>query len=193
MKHLYLILFLLVFVPVSCSNNLSPREFIQWVEDEDNGLRARQDTPHASYVAQYEPALYKAIKTSSTTAPGPGQLRSQQENYADMHHFLLKVRPKKGSNDEISKFLAYQLKDHIQFIRGQDTLNRTVMYHLEGSGGMTPYYRILLAFPKENHSGDLQLLINGNKMDPGRVKFNFSASALTNIPELETENENDRL
>jgi len=191
MRHLYPIVFILLFIAVSCSNNLNPREFIQWVEDEHNGLRIKQNTPDASYVVQYEPAVYKALKASPTTNPAREQLNKQQEQYAGFHHFLLKVKPNGHPPDKISKFLAYRLKDHIRFIRGRDTLSRTVMYHLEGSGSVTPYYRILIAYPRKDHSGDLQLLINRNKMDPRQVKFTFSSADLTNIPEIKTENEKE--
>ncbi|MCF8231365.1 MAG: hypothetical protein K9J27_04180 [Bacteroidales bacterium] len=183
---------LVLGILASCSGNLGPREYLQWVENEDNGLRVRQATTEATYSLQYEPAEYKALKSMERDAINQTNLMANEKRFSSLHHFLLKIRPKKhqfDSDDALIEYLAYELEDNIQFIRGRDTLKRTVMYHLESPTGVKPYYHILLAYPRTDSQEDLKLKIKNNRLDTNEVKFVFSRSLLNNLPGIKIGNE----
>ena len=188
MKKLYTLAIAAVLIFFSCSRPLGPVDYIGWVEDRDNGLKQSHSTPNALYVLQYEPPAYKALKTLSPSEVTRSRLRAEQEKYQEMHYFMLKVKPhnKPADNRKISKYLAYTLKDKLQFIRGQDTLDRTVMYHLESSAGVRPFYRILLAYPRKTGRDNLELIIRKNLLDDRRVHFTVEKSVLNGIPKIQT-------
>lgn len=180
---------ILLGVLASCSGDMKPREYIDWVEDGGNGLKAKKNTGSVSYILQYEPAEYKALKSAKPETINKTRLAANREKFSSLHHFLLKVKPKahKFESDEaLIEYLAYGLEDKIRFIRGQDTLKRTVMYHMETPAGVKPYYNILLAYPRTESQADLELIIKSNKLDTNTVNFGFSRSALSGLPQIDT-------
>ena len=189
MKRFYLLIIATLLTFFSCSDQLKPVEYMTWIEDQDNGLKISQSTSDASYILQYEPPAYKALKSLGPSKATRSRLKGEQEKYQEMHHFLLKIKPKKESrrDSDVPKYLAYSLKDELEFIRGKDTLRRTVMYHLESSSGVRPYYRILLAYPRNSANENLELIINSNRIDDQSVHFAIPGSVLSDIPEVQTE------
>lgn len=173
----------------SCSGDMKPGKYIDWVEDEGNGLKAEKTTGAASYVLQYEPAEYKALKSTKPETINKTRLAASREKFSSLHHFLLKVKPKAHrfeSDEALIEYLAYGLEDKIRFIRGQDTLKRTVMYHMESPAGIKPYYNILLAYPRSESQADIELKIKSNKLDANAVNFVISRSALSDLPQIDT-------
>lgn len=176
----------------SCINKLNPDEYIEWVENESNGLRTKKNTAAATYVLQYEPAEYKALRNLQPETFSKSRLQAVREKYESLHHFVLKIKPKikEVLNDKsIPEYLAYSFEDHIQFIRGSDTLDRNIMYHLESSAGIKPYYNILLAYPKAGRKSDLTLHISKNKLDSNSVQFAFKQDAFDHIPAIKVSKE----
>jgi hypothetical protein len=180
-----LTIFILTVLFYSCSGNLSNEEYISWVENEQNGLKIKRSSAAAEYILQYEPSFYKALSFSQY---GKGEgLRKAKEQFEDLNHFMLKVNPKASAftkEAELSRFLAYDLREKIRFTEGADTLDKTVMYHLESSGGISPYHRIMLAFPKAGATATLKLIIEPNKMDSGRQEFLLGKSALNKLKSI---------
>jgi hypothetical protein len=189
MKKLYTLAIGTLLIFFSCSRPLGPVDYIGWVEDRENGLKHTQSTPHASYVLQYEPPAYKALKSLSPEEVTRSKLRIEQEKYQEMHYFMLKIKPHNEPEDEqdLSRYLAYKLKDKLQFVRGRDTIDRTVMYHLESSAGVRPFYRILLAYHRKAEKDNLELVIQRNPLDDRRIHFTIEKSALSNIPRIQTD------
>jgi hypothetical protein len=156
---------------------------MQWVQKEGNGLRHKRTTQNADYILQYEPAAYKALSTPENTYRSAGNTEDQAKKYDAMHHFMLKVRPQTPLNlndKSLTEFLAYHLDDHVRFVSGRDTLKQTVMYHLESAGSITPYHRILLAYPKmDKELSSLKILINSNRFDQKSLEFTIPQQALS--------------
>ena len=193
MKNTFLsLLIIAVFGLSACTTELKPDNYIKWVEDEENGLKSKKATTAATYVLQYEPAEYKALRSLQPEAFSKSRLKAGREKYKSMHHFVLKVKPKQdftGKDQSIMEYLAYGLEEHIRFIRGNDTLERNIMYHLESSAGVKPYYNILLAYPKTERKAELALHISENKLDSNSVRFAFTRDALDDIPTIKISNE----
>jgi len=191
-NHFTAILVLITLIVSSCSNKMSPGEYIDWIEDEDNGLRVSKETNAASYTLQYETADYKALLSMGPENVSKTNLMAGREKFVSMHHFLLQIKPKSqkvNGNQSFTEYLAYNLEEHIRFIRGEDTLKRTVMYHLESPAGVQPHYNILLAYPRKQKRADLQINIKSNKMDKNKVEFVVSEGALSDLPQIDIVNE----
>jgi len=193
MKNTFLSLLIIAIIGLSaCTDELKPDDYIKWVENENNGLRSKKATTAATYVLQYEPAEYKALKRLQQSTLSKARLINGKEKYKSMHHFVLKVKPEEnftGKDKSIMEYLAYDFEEHILFIRGNDTLDRNIMYHLESSAGVKPYYNILLAYPKTDRKVDLELQISKNKLDSNSVQFALNREALVDIPAIKMSNE----
>lgn len=111
-------------------------------------------------------------------------MRAMSEQFEDLHYFLLKVKTNKVSfrdDKAITQYLAYGMRNKIRFSEGADTVDQTVMYHLESSGGLTPYHRILVAFPKAMNSGNLQFIIDSGEFEQKKQVFAFDKSVLKRL------------
>lgn len=169
-----IILIVLITAFAACSGSMDRSGYVKWIEDTANGLKIKRSTPSAEYILQYEPAYFKALKMSENEKAA--DLSEISKQFDDLHHFLLKVRTVDVAfqdDKEIAQYLAYDLRKNIRFVEGADTIKQTVMYHLESSGGITPYQRILVAFPKAETTRKLQFIIEPGKLEPEKLVFTF--------------------
>lgn len=169
-----IILIAIITAFAACSGNFDRSDYVQWIENTDNGLLINRSTSSAEYILQYEPALYKALRISENEQAADLSEISMQ--FSDLHHFLLKVRTVDVAfqdDKEIAQYLAYELRKNIRFVEGADTIKQTVMYHLESSGSVTPYHRILIAFPKLKKKGNLKFIIDPGKLERDKLVFTF--------------------
>lgn len=179
-------------VAASCTRELKPDEYIRWIENSDNDLKQKSTTAAASYTIQYEPTIYKALKAMDADKLKAMKLNKKKQQFSSLHHFLLQVQPNSEAmkNRELTEYLAYDFVDKLRFIRGADTLDRTVMYHLETPAGIRPFYNILLAYPKKQSQEDLTILIQPGRLDSQPVRFTFSRKVLQQVPQLQYKQNN---
>ncbi len=182
-KWIFISYVFFLFALAGCDEKVTIQEYVQWVEDNDNGFNKAQYTANADYVLQYEPGMYRALKKSAQTGSFSDFDNLQNSGNSSMHHFLLKVKPKSSetaTDKSIVEFLAHHMDNRIQFVNGTDTLKRTIMYHLESSPGITPFHRILLAYPETGEKQDLKALtlrIKSNPLEPDNLQFTISQNA----------------
>ncbi len=181
----YLSFIILVFIFNACSSDLSPGEYISWIEDQDNGLLVKKEAAGVNYQLQYEPAAYKALKRVNPDKFSKATYQSMKERYKPMHHFLLKVsavEEQRKTGEALPKYLAYDFQEYFRFIQDEDTIKKTVMYHLESSAGVSPWYKILLAYPKKSNTERLKLEILKNELHSKNLGFSFETANYRKAP-----------
>ncbi len=179
-------LYAILITLAACSLNFDRADYVKWITDTDNGLLIERSTASAEYLLQYEPAFFKAIRTSENGEPVALSKISKQ--YDDLHHFLLKVSPNDNTfqnEQKKNQYLAYGLRRDIRFVEGTDTITETVMYHLESSGSITPYHRILVAFPKAKTTEKLQFIIDPGKLESEKRVFTFNKGAFQKLEAIQ--------
>lgn len=173
---------------ISCSSEeLSPREYIQWVEDRDNGLYKEKSISEVKYAIQYKPIAYIVLKTNDHITMT--EFNKKHAEYENLEYFNLfidsRVTDKKKDkeyNSNLTQFYSFDIQKHLFIVESQDTL-RCLFAHHDASFGIRPFEKFILAFPKRKEHSGLNLILN-DKISDQQVQFNIGEKALTHLPEI---------
>jgi hypothetical protein len=178
---------------------LSPKDYVAWCENPDNGLIKEFVQNDLKLTCQYNTSAYSVLKQSDPNALNEAEINENIEEISDLVHFKLKfentatgnfLRDNYTTAEEFnvrSTYLSYDIRTDLKLINGTDT-SICVLNHHERTYGNTPYETILLSFQKptttNDAQNDLELIFNDQVFGLGRVKFFFSKDDLASIPEL---------
>lgn len=195
-------IFILVFglsILMSCTNNLSPKKYVNWVDNSEHGLIKTVENQKSILTCKYTPAEYTILKQFKPNEPiNEMDFAEQLEEVKDMYHFIFRFENKDGSNiikdnyttgeqfQTKSMYLSYDIRLDLKLVQGKDTTMCALNHH-ERTYNNTPYEQILLAFPKVNDN-DITLIFNDRVFGFNRTKFFFSKETLNDIPKLDLNN-----
>ncbi|MGV6862280.1 MAG: hypothetical protein ACWA41_10940 [Putridiphycobacter sp.] len=190
------ILVLGLFFITGCNNNLSPKKYVNWVDDPENGLIKTAETQKSKLTCTYTPAEYTILKQFKPDEPIDEKTFTEQlEGVKDMYHFVFRFENKDGSNlikdnyttqeqfQTKSMYLSYDIRSDLKLVQGTDTTMCALNHH-ERTYSNTPYEQILLAFPKVNDN-DITLIFNDRVFGFNRTKFFFSKETINSVPQLD--------
>lgn len=194
MKKLVLVVFLIPLL--SCSTKeLSPLDFIKWVESEDNGLIYKKRIGGLIYELQYKPVDYVALKELNKEVVNNQELENVKKNYDELDHFNLKISRVEGGTEvlrhDISSESEYQQRIHyfsfeaqkdFFLIGGGDTIS-CALYHFERSYDLAPFCNIVLGFPKlKNEGSDMIISFLDRGFGTGIINMQIQLKDINNIP-----------
>lgn len=183
---------------LSCSKPLEPTQYIQWIEDPENGLLQRIEREGVTYGLQYTPSEYLVLQSSENENLSVESVEEGKKNYESHLHFTLRIRPEKGkamslpatslNSGEPTDEAAYLLSgftEDIYIKAGSDSLP-CLMSHLEQSFGASPDYTFQLMFPKPRDfpREDLVIVFNDRLFKGETITFDFPSSSIKSTPTL---------
>ncbi|MCU0436195.1 MAG: hypothetical protein MUC87_22250 [Bacteroidia bacterium] len=200
------ILFFLTALPAvvlkTCSTSavpeLSPAEYISWVEDAENGLHQEKTIGALRFSMQYKPADYVVLQDVKRTNFSSPEWDSLTKEVSDMQYYTLQIGTADGKditrfnlgNDQEyyarQEYLSAGMQKDIQLVDGTDTLN-CLMYHYERTYGISPDAKVVLAFDNKAPKTALQnktLILNDNHFGTGIIMLSIDAGSLRSIPQL---------
>lgn len=180
--------------------NLSPDQYMAYVDDKDNGLAVSRTLNNIVFSAKYEPVAYKAIRELKDLDSSLTQKNYQamEANFKDYCYFIFRIGSSSGSKNPF-KALARTQEDYAKIFRYTQTAMQRdfylesdgktlpcVMYHMEGDHNMLNYSLISLGFESKNidPAKDLTLVYNDQVFECGPVKFTITQQAQTNLPHI---------
>jgi len=174
---------------------LSPIEYVHWVEDAHNGLRVKKQQGSFIYELQYQPLEYLVALQERKEELEKSVLEKEIEERDGFEYFTLKISTIRGkglSSDEkiiiANKewyFLSGMQKD-ITMLCGDDTI-KCAMLHVELSNNFIPYDQCLLAFEKPKNSGkDIRVIFRTDQYEKGCVELNIKRKSINKTPKLKT-------
>jgi len=101
-QKFYIILFFLTLIISGCRQSLSPVDFINYVENENSGLKKINKTDWVKYTLQYNPPQYYLMK--KILSPDIMQSITRKEfdslvnGYSDLYFFDLKIENIENGN-----------------------------------------------------------------------------------------------
>lgn len=181
---------LILFSLLSCSSkNLAKEDYINWIQNPDNGLAIRKEIGSFGYELFYKPLPYQLLQANIEL--------SQLEEHKDTQHYTFKIESldgldvlKAGVKDDAEYnnrlfYLADYIQQDFSLIQGTDTLS-CLFAHYERNYGLAPFAKITLAFEEKETSHNLEKTIQFN--DPvfgaGPIHFNYTTTVLSNVPNL---------
>lgn len=174
-----------------------PKDYVKWVEDENNGLKAKKNIGVYSFELQYKPLEYVVLREQKNKLTNNDMLLSETEKIKDLQYFTFRIGVP-GSNDEAIKngaanyseyqkrvnYFSLQMQQDLRLIDGTDTL-ACVLHHFERTYGVDPYSTFVLAFEKgEKENQSKTFIYNDNVLGVGPVKFTIDSEKFKNIPHL---------
>jgi hypothetical protein len=185
--------FFIVVILYSCSEvKLKPSEYIDWVNNKENGLILEKTIGEIKYELQYQPADYIIASRGNETIDYDTLKSELQHN----QNYCLRISNAKGNTNvmhnvvanqneylSLDYFLSYEFQNNIHLISAEDTI-RCGNYHFVNTRGMTPYVEMLFSFPMEENKKERTIYIFDNAFGSGPVQFTFSSNTVSNIPTL---------
>lgn len=197
MKYYSFIFFTTLCFLSSCSHQeMRPSELIEWVENEENGLRQSKNFEHFGFEVIYKPTDYVIAMEGRTDNLSESKYQKLKTEIGDLQYVDIKIKTIGGEGNALSGnmeteedyysrldyFVMYANQD-ISLIQGADTL-APMLYHFERNYGLAPYNTLLLGFDKNNNSDSKTILIDDQIMGIGRIKFDFDNSDIKATPQL---------
>lgn len=178
----------------ACTKSMPPKEFVNWIEDEENGYRQSVDAGDIKITLQERPLKYRICIENQGEINNAIISESKEEDEPLLHfHFIL--RPSKvetpflmfRANDEAEYFerLRYytsEVENDIMLVSESDTLY-PVLCHFERNYHVAPYNVITFAF--ENHESiadNYRVIFNDQIFNQGPISFKIDNNK--KIPKL---------
>lgn len=176
-------------------NKLEPKEYITWINNEENGLIKNNTIEDYSYRCQYLPLEYFLAKY-------PNQRFSdiEKNKFINTISLAFEFIPQKTDDavlspdiighDKYSERLYYlnsEAKKDFKLVINTDTLN-CMSLNYENPFSLSKNLKIMLEFDHQNTSSmdDFTLIYEDNLLGGGILKFHFTSSNLSSIPKLKT-------
>lgn len=172
-------------------STLGPEQYLQYVEDANNGFVVEKELSGLHYVAMFKPAAYAALKDLTRKIPADevdkAMFDTALSEYQGLQYYTIKMGAKESGKDVLLYNLSseeeyYQRINYYSALAQQDIYlvqqNDTfpcALYHYERTYGVSPYNNILLGFntgdSTENQPAKLHFKDEGFKT--GLLIFNY--------------------
>lgn len=194
----YILVIGLVWGLTACSKQeLIPSEYVVWVNDEANGLLKKKTIHPLTVEALYKPLPYIIANEFRSNTISKVEYDKRVEELNGMQYYTLKLSitdklnvtnygvSNMSQQDERITYLSFAMKNDIQLVEGNDTLN-CALYHFERSHDLNPHRTFVLAFEKtdKNNQQDKTLILDLAYFQTGPIKLNFKAADLEKLPNL---------
>lgn len=145
---------------ISCSSSpKSPKEYVNFIRDPENGLVQSKDAGPLRFEVQYEPLEYVCLIQNGRPEITAVELRSLKSEFEGLTYFKFTISSKQNDDPlTVGVTDSTQLVDRITYLAGQankdfwllqqtDTV-RCLLHHFERNYGIVPRVDITLAFEK---------------------------------------------
>ncbi len=176
----------------SCGQrSLSSKEYLEWVENEKNGLLQKNIVNGFQFYLQYEPLEYIVVKESQKNEISKEYLEKRKKELEGYTYFTLTIlnnnnqSPFKTDSADIAGYHEMSMQQDFSFVcSSMDTLPCT-FYLFENHGGISPD-KILLGFENNSNliTNGFTLIYNAKILKLGSIRFSYSKEDLQQIPEL---------
>lgn len=188
-------LFLVMLAACGQPASLEPRDWVRYVENEDNGFKRTITTKDYTYIFQYKPAelvaLKEAISERGTLKKRIAELSntvwfnvSIKSNNSQVNPLKNKVSSM-GEYNERLNFYLYSAEKYFSFkYAGMET--EKVGYFFENNYGLTPMDVMIIGFkiPDKTPTSDMILEFDDQYNDNRLLKVNIAKNDLLKIPSL---------
>lgn len=189
---------IIVSLAVSCKKQtLSERDYIRYVEENENGLVKTVDIGDLRYKVQYKPHDY--ILAHELKGGNDSERLSRLNQMKGTAWFNITIaRPGKGEsplrynvssleeyNHRYNYFLTAAARD-LALAYGGDTLF-PISYHFETSYNLAPVETMIVGFglPADSVAGqNMQLIFYDRVFNNGIIKTSFTKESLQSIPQV---------
>lgn len=176
---------------------LSPRAYVAWVEDKNNGLKVEKTIEEFTYTLQYKPLEYVALMELKKDAVGGLELNKKIEEYDGLQYYTFRISTEsrmellkknlKETNEYYGRiqYFSFDMQKDLKLIEGKDTLN-CVLFHFERVYGLAPYATFVLGFPLTDGINDKTLFYDEQVFGSGKIYLTIQSKNCKKTPSVIT-------
>lgn len=204
----YLVITFLYFALISCDKkHVEAFEFVQWVNNEENGLSVTKEIGMYNFIVQYRPIEYMVMIEQRTENLDIKAFDKEKEEFVGLQYYQFKIALKEGAGDilkqisnntseysNIVQYLSSAMQNDIVLMDGEQEF-KCVLYHFERNYGVAPYLSFLLAFElpaneivgskqKDREYNDKILIYEDHIFHSGIIKLVIKGSAIEQAPKI---------
>jgi hypothetical protein len=182
---------------VACGKkSLSPKYYVDWVENENNGLSLSKEFNDVDFQILYKPINYIVAKEYLNGNLKKENISKRLLELGNMQYFTLRIKSKSSNellNANISNENEYYqrleyfmgpMQDDIKLIENNDTIPCAI-HHFERSYGLAPYNNFVIAFASSKiNNSDKYFVFEDKILGTGTVTFKIKQQDINNIPNL---------
>lgn len=185
---------------ISCAKeNLSPKQYVNYIREETNGLNVSKQVGDYEFRLLYKPYEYIALMQDKDENISRQQLDQKIKPMKGLQYFTLTIRTKSGQElmregiseeteyyDRLDYLVSYMQND-LSLIDGNDTLP-CVLYHFERNYNTGPDNNLLLGFdiPANKNTGrDKTLVLEDQVLGTGKIMIRIAGNDINRIPQLQ--------
>jgi hypothetical protein len=181
----FISIIIISIIAASCSVN--PNEYINWIEDTNNGFRKEIKDINSIDFVQLKTPNYLALKELSGESNWAEQFENIKAGYNDL--ILFEIRFKEDFITNLTKKnqhnITYDAGD-LFHIEVTDSIYKTCLYQYEPYDAAKPYSCIFLGFPNsiDINNNDFKLNLNLSKIGFTDKSITFLSKELKKVPTL---------
>ncbi len=191
---MFILLFCCVALSVvSCAKDeLPPKEYAQFVESKESGLRVSEMVGRLKFELQYRPIDYVIVNEHRQTSISKEIYNEIKKEVDGMLYFNLKISLISGegqrdlsTDPNLESFAQFALRNQIKLNVGDKSVSPS-LYHYESGQGLKPYGTVVLGFESQQITeSDLVIIIEQYlEQIPVNVTLTIKQEDLKNIPNL---------
>jgi len=180
------------------NKTLSPKEYLNWIENPENGFIQEKTINEFTYLALFKPKSYLSlIDLGNIEVIDKKKFIATTESYTGMDYFTFKItcnqtneellRYKSGSQEEYFnrlEYFSFKAQNDFYILNGKDT-SKCELLHFERSFGLAPILTFVLGFPEvKNKMEDKTLVFEDKIFKNGTVKLMFPKEMLDKEPSI---------
>lgn len=196
------IIILVILALTSCAKKaLDPSGYMQWVEDEKNGLRVNKQVGDLIFILQYKPVDYVVLQEVKDPDISREVYEKTSDNFKGMQYFTFRIKTSQGNMSPLKynlsaqeeyfgrvEYFSFRMQQDIKLIDGKDTLN-CALHHFERDYELTPANTFVLGFElpagqEKNETRDKIFIYNDRVLGAGTIKIGINKRDINNIPTL---------
>lgn len=182
---------------------LMPADYVQWMQDKDNGINKEKVIDDITFSIQYKPYEYIVCMEEKKEQLSDSVVKKKTEEISDMQYFDLTIALTSDEGellkhdvssydqyDKRIKYVSFDMQNDIKLVEDGDTIPCS-LYHFERTYDVAPYAKFLLGFAKGKKAEPAEKVITfyDNIFNKGLIKFTYTNEEFNNIPKLKTNDE----
>src|SRR5688572_28263835 len=167
----------------SVTEPLPAKDFISWVESEDNGLLVKKEIGDYRFLLQYKPHEYLVMQNEDKLEFSDSEMRTLKNEIKDMQYYTFRMEAI-GTNNDVLKhniiendeyyarleYFAMKMQNDVCLVEKGDTLD-CLLFHYERAYGIDPRSTFVLGFPVSSAHSDKTFVYNDKTLGCGPVKM----------------------
>lgn len=198
---LFLIIFLIILV--SCNKKeLKPLKYVQWVDNEKNGLSIEKEYDELTFNIQYQPLEYVILRQSKNPNINKEQYDEIKSEVEGLLYFNFIIEMIEGQKSPLYhnitspveyqnrvSYLSFQVPNDLKLVIAKDTLP-CVLHHFERTYDIMPKITLILGFEKpsdfteDNLKRDMIFIYDDKIFGVGKTQIKIDNKKLRRIPKL---------